>query len=244
MKYLLLSLVVVLSSINTQAQQTKNLVFDANAELRAINSFTSIEVSGAIDLYLSQSNDEGVAISAANDDNKSRIKTEVSNGVLHIFFDGKGGSWKSWGNTKSKAYVSFKDLKRVEATGACNVIVVDNIKVANLKIDFSGASDFKGEVSTTNISIGSSGASNIRISGQTINADMEASGASNIKAYELKADNCRAEASGAANIRITVNKDFKAEASGGATIYYKGEANISSVSTSGGASIKKRGDNE
>ncbi len=244
MKYIFLTLAVTIASFATQAQQTKSLVFDANAEIRTVGSFNSVEVSGAIDLYLSQGNDEGVAISAANDEAKSRIKAEVSNGILHIFFDGKGGSWKSWGNTKSKAYVSFKDIKRVEATGACNVIVVDKIKMANLKIDCSGASDFKGEVNIGMLSIGASGASSVRVSGRADKVDIEASGASYIKGYELSAENCRAEASGAANIRITATKDFKAEASGGATIYYKGEANITSVSTSGGASIKKRSDND
>ncbi|MBC7652160.1 MAG: DUF2807 domain-containing protein, partial [Deinococcales bacterium] len=53
-----------------------------------------------------------------------------------------------------------------------------------------------------------------------------------------------AEASGAANIRITVNKELKAEASGGATLYYKGTGNITDVSSSGGATIKKRVDND
>ena len=242
MKYLFLTLAITLAHVATQAQQTKSLVFDANAEIRTVGSFTSVEVSGSIDLYLSQGNDEGVAVSASNDEAKSRIKTEVTNGVLHIYSDNKGGSWKNWGNTKTKAYVSFKDLKRIEATGACNVVVVDIIKVATLKLDLSGASDFKGEVAIGTLNIGVSGASNMRISGKADKCYIEASGASNIKAYDLKVDNCRAEASGAANIRITATKDFKAEASGAATIYYKGEANISNVSTSGGASIKKQAD--
>ncbi|MDI9365591.1 MAG: head GIN domain-containing protein [Flavobacterium sp.] len=242
MKCIFLTLAVTLASFTTQAQQTKSLVFDANAEARTVGSFTAVEVSGAVDLYLSQSNEEGVAVSASNNEAKSRIKTEVTNGVLHIYADNKGGSWKNWGNTKTKAYVSFKDLKRIEATGACNVIVVDIIKVAALKLDLSGASDFKGEVAVGNLTIGVSGASNMRISGKAEKTYIEASGASNIRGYDLKVDNCRAEASGAANIRITATKDFKAEASGAATIYYKGEANISNVSTSGGASIKKQAD--
>jgi hypothetical protein len=244
MKYIFLTLAVTIASFATLAQQTKSLVFDANAEIRTVTNFTAVEVSGAIDLYLSQSNEEGVIISASTDDAKSRIKTEVTNGVLHIYSDNKGGSWKNWGNTKTKAYVSFKDLKRIEATGACNVIVVDIIKVATMKLDLSGASDFKGEVAIGNLTIGVSGASNMRISGKAEKTYIEASGASNIRAYDLIVENCRAEASGAANIRITASKDFKAEASGAATIYYKGEANISSVSASGGASIKKRSDND
>ncbi len=244
MKQLFLSLLVVVACVTTKAQNSKNLVYDANAEVRTVGSFSAVEVSGAIDLYLSQGTEEGVAISAANDEAKSKIKAEVSNGVLHIFFDSKGWNWKSWGNTKSKAYVTFKTLKRIEANGACNVIVVEPITLNDLKIDCSGASDFKGQITIANLVLTASGASSIRVSGNAEKATIEASGASDIKAYDLQTATCKAEASGAANIRITVNKELKAEASGGATLYYKGTGNITDVSSSGGATIKKRSDND
>jgi hypothetical protein len=244
MKQFFLSLLVVVGCVTTKAQSSKNLVYDANAEVRTVSSFSAVEVSGAIDLYLSQGTEEGVAISAANDEAKSHIKAEVTNGTLHIFFENKGWNWKNWGNTKSKAYVTFKTLKRIEANGACNVIVVEPITLSDLKIDCSGASDFKGQVTIANLVITASGASNINVSGQAERANIEASGASNIKAYDLQTAICKAEASGAANIRITVNKELKAEASGGATLYYKGTSNITDVSSSGGASIKKKADKE
>ena len=244
MKQLFVSVMIVAASLSTKAQNTKNLVYDANAEVRTVSSFSAVEVSGAIDLYLSQGAEEGVAISAANDAARSKIKAEVHNGVLHIFFDGKGWNWKSWSNTKNKAYVTFKTLKRIEANGACNVIVTEPIILNDLKIDCSGASDFRGQVTIANLVITASGASNITVRGKAEKATIEASGASNIKAYDLQTATCNAEASGAANIRITVNKELKAEASGGATIYYKGEGNNNNSSTSGGASIKKKPDNE
>ena len=244
MKQLFVSVMFVAVSLSTQAQTTKNLVYDANAEVRKFSSFSAVEVSGAIDLYLSQGTEEGVAVSAANDEAKRHIKAEVTNGTLHIFFEGKGWNWKSWGNTKSKAYVTFKILKQIEANGACNVIVVEPITLSDLKIDCSGASDFKGQVTITNLVITASGASNIRINGMVEKINIEASGASNIKAYDLQTDICKAEASGAANIRITVNKELKAEASGGATLYYKGNGNIIDISSSGGVTIKKKTANE
>ncbi len=244
MKQLFFSVLIVGASLSTKAQTTKNLVYDANAEVRKVSSFSAVEVGGAIDLYLSQGTEEGVAISAANNEAKSHIKAEVTNGTLHIFFEGKGWNWKSWGNTKSKAYVTFKDVKRIEANGACNVIIIEPIILNDLKIACSGASDFKGEVAITSLLITVSGASNIKLSGKAERATIEASGASNIKAYNLQTAICKAEASGAANIRITINKEFKAEASGSATIYYKGESNINNISTSGGASIKKKADKE
>lgn len=245
MKRILLILIAFITTGIAEVQaQTKNIVYDANAEVRKVTGFKAVEVSGAIDLYISQGTEEAVAISASSDEARGRIKTEVTNGTLHIYFEGKGWNWKSWTNTKMKAYVTFTTLSRVEASGACNVMTTDPIKVGDFKIDFSGASDFKGDVNADNVTIISSGASNIRLAGTADKATIEASGACTIKAYDFKINMCKADASGASNIRITVNKELKADASGGSTIYYKGDGIIRDIDTSGGASVKKKSDND
>jgi hypothetical protein len=224
------------------AQNEKNLVVDANAEIRTVNSFSGIEVSGAVDLFISQGNTEAVAVSASSDEIRARIKTEVKNGILLIFFDGKGLNWKIWNNNKMKAYITYKTLNRLEASGACNIKTTDAIRQSDLKIEMSGASDFNGEVVVAKLKLGASGASNISISGKAENTSVDASGACNIKAYDLKTDNCKIDASGASNVRITVNKELNATASGGSTIFYKGEGVIKDISSSGGATVKKRTD--
>lgn len=221
------------------AQSDKNIVFDANAQVRKVGSFSGIELSGAIDLYLSQGTDEAVAVSAGSDELLQRVKTEVQDNVLHIYFDGKG---KSWNNNKLKAYVTFANLKRIEASGACNIRTAGNIKMNDLTIEMSGASDFAGEVETNNLRIDLSGASEVRIKGKTEKATILASGASSVKAFDLVTDYCKIDASGASGIRVQVNKELNARASGGSSISYKGEGLIRDISSSGAASVKRRND--
>ena len=224
------------------AQNAKNIVIDANAEVRQVAGFTAIEVSGAIDLYLSQGTEEGVAISASSGEIKERIRTEVRGATLQIYFDGKGLNWKKWGNHKMKAYVTFKTLTRLEASGACNIRVTETIRLTDIKIELSGASDFTGNVALSNLRLDASGASNANISGTADNATLNASGACNIKAYNLKTNICKIDASGASHIRITVEKELNAQASGGSTIFFKGNGLIRDISTSGGATVKRRTD--
>jgi hypothetical protein len=227
---------------NSYAQNEKNLVVDANAEVRTVSAFTRIEVAGSIDLYISQGNEEAVAVSASSDEIKARIRTEVSNKVLHIYLDGKGLNWKIWANHKMKAYVTYKTLEKLEASGASNIKAADPIRQNELHIELSGASDFTGEVAVGKLRVGSSGASNVRISGTAADAIFDASGACNIKAFDLQTDNCKIDASGASDIHITVNKELNASASGGSSIFYRGNGLIRNISSSGGASIKKRTD--
>jgi Putative auto-transporter adhesin, head GIN domain len=243
MKHLIASILLGLASLHTQAQPTKNVVVDANAEIRSVGAFSALEISGAIDAYLSQGSEDAVAISAATDELKAKIKTEVNGSTLHIYLDTKNG-FRTWSNTKAKAYITFKSLSKVEASGACNVISTDAIKTNNFKLEFSGACDFKGQVQTTNFIANASGACSLKLNGNTEMAKLEASGASSIKAYDLIANSCNADASGAASIKITVTKELKASASGASSIYYKGDAIIKDVDSSGGASIKKKNNNE
>ena len=240
MKRFYIVLVLLLSLPAIYAQNEKNIVVDANAEVRQISSFSAIEVSGAIDLYLSQGNEEAVAISASSDDIRTRIRTEVKGNTLHIYLDGKGLNWKIWGNNKMKAYVTFKSLNRVEASGACNLKATSAIKVEDLKIELSGASDFSGTVNVTRLHLEAAGASNMRINGTANEATIDASGACTMKCYDLKTEHAKIDASGASNINITVNKELNAGASGGSSIFYKGTGLIREISTSGGATIKHR----
>jgi hypothetical protein len=228
---------------HVQAQNAKNIVFDANAEVRSVKGFTGVEVSGAIDLYLSQGKEEAVAISASNPNSLYRIKTEVRNGKLHIYFDGNGWNWKTWSNNnKIKAYITFVEIHHLDASGACNIKTVDVISSDNLKIQLSGASDFTGEVKAGKLRLDASGASNFKVSGSAENTTVDLSGACEMKAYDLKAEYAKIEATGASAVRITINKELSAEASGGSTIFYKGAGVVRDISSSGGATIKRKSD--
>lgn len=222
------------------AQQDKNIVFDANAQVRKLSGFTAIEISGAIDLYLAKGNEDAVAVSVSSDDIANHIRTELKDNVLKIYFENRGWNWKSWTNTKMKAYVTVANLKRLEVSGACNVRTTGVLKGNDLMVEMSGASDFLGEVSLQNLKMELSGACAVKMSGVAEKATISLSGASSMKSYDLKVDYCKLDASGASDIRITVNKELNARASGGSSINYKGEGLIRDISSGGASSVKHR----
>ena len=240
MKKIILSAVVLMATFTVLSAQDVTVINDKNAQARTVGSFHGIKVSNAFDVIIQQGNDEGVVVSASEEKYRSRIKTEVINGVLHISFD-NGNVWKwSSENRKLKAYVSVKNLDMIEASGACDVKVDGVLKGGKLKVQLSGASSLKGEVKFTDLVIGQSGASDSKITGSVTNLDIDVSGASDFKGFDLITENCKAEASGASDIRITVNKDLRVNASGASDVEYKGSAMISDFKTSGASSLKKR----
>ncbi len=171
---------------------------------------------------------------------RDRIRTEVDNGVLKIWYDNEGHRWEH-GDKKLKAYVSFKQLDRLIASGASDVWVDGAISGETLDLRLSGASDFKGAVQLKELKIDQSGASDVSISGTASTLSIEASGASDVKGYDLVTENCSVHASGASDIQISVNKELNATASGASSIYYKGSAVIRELHSNGASSVMKKG---
>ena len=201
-------------------------------------NFNAIKVSGGIDLYLSQSDNIAIAVSAANENIKAGIKTVIENGTLNVFY--KGDKSLKRKDRKIKVYVSFKDLKKIDASGACDVIVAGSLTVGALEIQMSGACDFTGMVKVNTLSINLSGASDLRISGTANTVVIISSGASDVKGYDLVTDVCNANASGASDINITINRELNANASGASNVYFKGAALIKEINSSGASNIARK----
>src|SRR5215204_468643 len=236
MKKILLSFLVFAAIAKTHAQVKE--VNDPNAEVRNVKGFHAIRVSDAIDLFLSPSDNEVVAVSASKEEYRNKIKTQVENGILKIWYDNPS-KW-SRGDKKLKAYISFKTLDKLHASGASDVRVTGTIKGDELDISMSGASDFAGAIEVTSLMVDLSGASDMTVKGSAISLKIEVSGASDFKGYDFQADNCSARASGASDIKITVNKELSAHASGASGVYYKGDGVIRDLKTNGASSINKK----
>jgi hypothetical protein len=237
MKNAILLMLLFTVGITGKAQ---SIVYDENAELRTVEQFNSIEVSGSISLYLTQGSVQGIAVSAGDEKYNSKIKTEVKNNVLHISVD--GGVWNgfNWTNRKLKAYVTVTNLNRLDVSGASYVSISETLKADELKLDISGASEVKGIIKVNRLNLDISGASVSRLSGIAKNALIDASGACKVNGYDLSIESCKASSSGASNIKVTVTGELNANATGGSNIYYKGQGIGKVLNASGGASIKNR----
>ncbi len=234
MKYLL----VILFAAFTIPAMSQTVINDKNAEVRNVGSFSGIKVSGGIDVYLSQSNEYALAVSASEDKFRDDIKTEINNGVLTIYYN--GGALRYNGNRKLRAYISFKDLESIEASGACDITVNGTFKSNSLKVKLSGACEIKGAIAIDNVQLNLSGASTVKLNGTVQNLKIDASGASDLKNYDLVADNCMADISGASDVKLTINKSISAKASGASSLYYKGNPDRKDISSSGASSISSR----
>ena len=242
-----------------QAQTKMGVIYDENVQVRKLSNFTSIRVSNAIELYISQSDKTEVAVSAKSEEYRNRIITEVNGGTLIIRM--ADNRWWKWGNEdyRVKAYVSVKDLYAITASGATNIKIVNGVSSEKLKInlegasdlrgdikagiliaDLSGASSFKGTVQANAFSMKGTGACAFEVSGSGDDLILDVSGASSVKMYDYLVKGASVDASGASSVKINVSGILTLHATGASSIDYKGAAAIKDMQSSGASSVKHR----
>lgn len=218
MKKLFLSLACLLS-LGAFAQDSKTIA-DPNATVRTLSgSFTAISVSSGVDLYITQGNEESLAVSASDEKYMSRFKTEIENGTLKIYFDNKGITWTSHDNRKLKAYVSFKTLEKLQGSAGASVTVKGSMTADNLDMKFTSGAEFDGQVNAKQIVVDQNSGSEVNIAG--------------------KADKLNIEVSSGGDVKITINKELSAKANSGGGIRYKGAGLIRDININSGGIVKK-----
>jgi len=235
------AIIVTLGFVFTvHSQPTIN---DPNAEAREAKNFHAISVSNAFDVFISQGNEEAVAVSASEQKFRDNIGVEVKDGVLRIWIKNESKFWRGFSGDKMKlkAYISFKTIDKLSVSGACDVRIQGSINAEDLHMSFTGASDLKeGKINAKKLSIDATGASDIVLTGSATELDIEATGASDFKGFDFVTDYCNARAIGASSIDITVNKELSAHATGASDVHYKGDGLIREIKTTGASNVSKR----
>jgi hypothetical protein len=238
MKKLFLSF-ITLVTVAAFAQE-KTVVADANAQQRTITgSFSAIDVSSGVDLYLTQGNEESVAVSASDEKYMERFKTVVENGTLKIYFDTKGINWATNDKRKLRAYVSFKTLEKLHASAGADVKIQGDLDVADMDIKFTSGSSFNGKIKAKALTVEQNSGSSINISGNAEKIKVDVSSGAIFKSYDLTVDYCDAKASSGGSVRVTINKELSAKANSGGGVKYKGDAVIKEINVNSGGSVKK-----
>ena len=205
------------------------------SDTRSASGFHSIEVSGAIDVYVKQ--DSSTAVKVEADDNLLQyVEVFTENSTLVI--KTRSHRWLRPTN-KIKVYVSNPLYREFEISGASSIRSENEITSSEmLRVDLSGASNAKLEFNAPRISADLTGASDLTIRGKTRDFEAGASGASQIKCFDLLTENTDVEASGASSAEVYASVRLAGSASGASNIKYKGNA-IPNINSSGASGVNK-----
>ena len=201
-------------------------------ETRNVSSFDAIKIGGAFEVYLTQGNESLVV--EADENLLDIITTEVRGGTLVISTD------KNIKNAEElNLYIGFKDLERIDISGAVELKADGRLKFDELDIEGSGASEIELDLTADRLSLDFSGASELDLAGSAGTCNIDISGASEIQAYDLELKDCTIDISGAGEAKLNVSDKLKASVSGAGSIRYEGNPSVDSR-VSGAGSVRKR----
>lgn len=203
---------------------------------RTTEKFNSVDVSGAINVYVKQDSAQQTIKVETDDNLQEYIDIHEDNGVLYI---SQRDNYSLDPSKKIKVYVSATYFKRFNISGASNIYSENKlVSSETLDIDMSGASEIKLDVKAPRINADITGASSVMISGETKDFNVEGSGASDIKSFDLMTENTTLDISGACSAEVFASVKLDVEASGASGIKYKGNAAVNQ-DVSGASSVKK-----
>lgn len=230
------------SLVMTGLAQEKKVINDPNAESREVDDFHSVEVSGAIELIITQAPEMAVAISADNRDDVAKIVAETRDGVLYIGYKDGRNWWQNQWNTmgrKFRAYVSAPEFRSVSSAGSGSIRIQGLLKAGEITFMQAGSGNIEGRLEADALEVVQSGSGNVRLSGKIVNADVRCSGSGNFRSEGLSVDVYAISMSGSGNADITVNKELSARVSGSGSVRYRGEGLVKDMQISGSGKIRR-----
>jgi hypothetical protein len=215
----LLLITALFSLTAVLAQKEQKVIYDDNVQKRSIGSFKSIESSAGIEVIISKSDKEELAVSASRPEFLDEVKTVVQNGVLKIYRSNDWNFWREWKNWRIRVYVSYTQLEELRANSGASIKCSDlALEKLTAKLNSGATMTLSGTVNSLNVD-GSSGAQ--------------------FHGYELTSTMCTAEASSGAGVQINVSKEITARANSGGFVRFKGEGLIRDVNVNSGGSVKR-----
>jgi len=200
-------------------------------EIRNVEPFTTIEISGNIELILNQDSVQSVQITASPY-LQPKIITKVENGVLKIYTD------QIFINSILKANISTNLLESIVAKGACSITTESQLLVPKLTLELLGASKADMDVKVAGLfNVDIKGASEAIFTGTSQTLKLKALGASKINAEDLIAKNVEVYVAGASHATLFATDSIDATAYGASEIDCKGSPKSIKQKDGGASSI-------
>lgn len=203
---------------------------------RDVSDFNQVDVSVPVNLLIEQG--EGESLEITGDDNiLPRIKTEVADGKLKIFFQDSVFTSMS-PSKKLEIHLMVKELNAITLSGSGDIRAND-IKTESLSVTISGSADTViNNLNAHTLEITVSGSGSFKISGQVDMQTINISGSGDYLAKDLESGECLITVSGSGNATINVRHRIDVKISGSGDVRYIGEPMVIQI-IQGSGSIEK-----
>ena len=206
-------------------------------EDRHLSGFSSVEVSGSMDVHIVQGSSESVKVKAPQKI-RDRIITEVKGGVLKIYIKSDNWNW-SFGGDDIEIFVTAKSLSAISLSGSGDIDFDGGLKSNSLSLRISGSGDISGKIDVTNLECSISGSGDMELSGRAQNSTVRVTGSGDFTGTHLATANTVVKVVGSGDARVNASQKVQASVTGSGDVMYTGGAKDVSASTSGSGDVSR-----
>lgn len=201
-------------------------------EVRDVRDFHGVEASFSGDVEVSQDGNYYVEVTA-KESILPVLKTEVRDGILHIFT--KGAVWYSG---KMEVRVKMPAADRFVLDGSGNLHVLNAFSGQEIQVDLDGSGNIEFlSAAFDKMACTISGSGDIELGGRTGALKVEIDGSGAVDASKLQAQTADVNVSGSGSVDCQVAENLKVDISGSGHVSYSGDASVQKdISGSGGVS--------
>jgi hypothetical protein len=222
------------------------------ADEHDVEGFTRVEVSNAIQLEITRSDEYSVTITGY-ENLVERIDVGLAGQELTIRFQ-PGTYFRN----NVRAIVAMPDLSGLTVSGASRAVaegfestgdfhldvsgasrVEINIEAGKTTAEISGASRLDGRLLAQEFMLDVSGASQCELTGNAGDTELDISGASRVDLLELPVQNVDADISGASRVTINMSGTLNVDLSGASRLQYTGDVDLGTVNISGASTMNR-----
>lgn len=221
---------MVACSFSSESRERRD---DRTTRTFSLTGFDRLSLGSAFEITVTKGNYAVKAEGRKEDLND--LEADVSGGKLRIRYKDSF----NWNRNRKRVSVtiSMPTLKALDFSGATTSRVSGFNDLGTLDLDISGASKSDIQVKAERIVMDVSGASTITLTGSANRLEGGVSGATSLRAVDFPVKEAFLNASGASNVRVSVNGKLEVEASGASSVRYRGTASVRS-NTSGASSVR------
>lgn len=220
MKKTSLFVIAVIGSIlfSCQPQQSEEKG-EAMTENRSLDSFSRLKLSGIVNLYLSQGDEESIRIEG-DAEWVDKLQVQQSGDLLTISLpDGNNTFGK---NDKLEVYLQFRDLSELAFEGAGQIKSASVLELDEFLISGKGVGNIVLELEAEKIEAKLNFVGNMELKGASQELYLENEGVGNIDASQLICQKVEMYSSGIGMISVHAEEELILNVSGIGAVNYKG----------------------
>lgn len=204
-------------------------------ENRPVEPFTSIDIGGVLNVYLTQGDTESVTVEA--DENLlDLIVIENRGNTLRVYLK-KGIDIKK--AKEKNVYITLRSINQLEVGGVVNVKSTNALTADAFDLHIGGVGNTDLELRCDRLDARADMVGNLALRGEVREANIKNGGVGSLKAFDLKVDRLTIKNSGVGSAEVQAQDEISITSSGVGSVRYKGDAAVKELSTSGVGKVQK-----